>query len=114
MIAYLFAGFLLFCVLFDWVFMQRSQRRLLKFIAIAFIGAAGLSLAHEHLQFVATLTGVGRPVDLFIYICCALLVRELFLGRARDLEANERLTELVRSLAHKDASKIAPTQTQRT
>lgn len=86
--------------------MQKSRRRLLKFIAISFIGAAALSLAHEHLQFVTTLTGVGRPVDLFIYICCALLVRELFLGRARDLEAHERITELVRNLAHENAKKI--------
>ena len=108
MIAYLFAGFLLLCLVFDWVFMQRSQRRMLKFITAAFLGAAGLSLAHEHLGFVSAITGVGRPVDLFIYICCALLIRELFLGRSRDIEANQRITELVRNLAHKEAVKVVP------
>jgi hypothetical protein len=106
MIAYFFAAFLVFCVAFDFLFMQKSQRKLLKFIAAVFLVAALLSVVHEHLGFLSALTGIGRPVDLFIYITSALLVRELFLGRARDLEANERMTELVRSLAHHSAFKI--------
>lgn len=99
----LFAAILISIVIFDYIFMHRSNRRVWKFIAGAFGLASLLALFPSALDRVAETVHVGRPVDIIVYLCCAVLFRELFLSRARDFKMNEQLTTLVRELALRDA-----------
>lgn len=109
----LFATILISIVIFDYIFMHRSNRRVWKFIAMAFGLAALLALFPGVLDRVAETVNVGRPVDIIVYLCCAILFRELFLSRARDYKMNEQLTTLVRELAIKSAESLqAPRETE--
>lgn len=102
----LFATILISIVIFDYIFMHRSNRRVWKFIAGAFGLASLLALFPSVLDRVAETVHVGRPVDIIVYLCCAVLFRELFLSRARDYKMNEQLTTLVRELAIKSAETV--------
>jgi hypothetical protein len=106
----IFAAILISIVVFDYIFMHRSNRRVWKFIAGAFGLAAALALFPGVLDRVAETLHVGRPVDIIVYLCCAILFRELFLSRARDYKMNEQLTTLVRELAIKSAESVAAPQ----
>ncbi len=51
---------------------------------------------------VSKFLGIGRPVDLFIYVSILILVREFFISRHRQFLLNRQLTDLAREIALKN------------
>ena len=58
--------------------------------------------------------GVGRGVDLVMYFTVVVLVRELFISRARFTQLDNQLTRLVRAEAIRTARSLAPGAGHRT
>lgn len=106
MFAVLFAVGLLTIIAIDYVFVHKTNPRVWKFIAISFGVAAAIALYPEPLIEIGQALKVGRPVDIVVYLCCAILFRELFLSRARDYARNEQFTGLVRELAIRNSQSL--------
>ena len=103
MFPYIFALFLLCLLLVDLIFLPRQARR--AWIALACVFAAGgcLAIYPAPLEWIRVQLGVGRAVDIAVYVTTALLVRELFISRARASRTAAAFTDLVRELAIQQA-----------
>jgi hypothetical protein len=99
----LFAGFLIAILVIDGIFLPRSSRRMLRLLAVLFAGAALVAIFQEPLFFLASRLGVGRPVDLVMYVVVVILVRELLLSRARFVQLESQVTTLARAEALRSA-----------
>jgi hypothetical protein len=86
---------------------RRRQRRMLLVQLAVFIGGGALILYPDVATRLAHVVGIGRGVDFVIYPLVIWLVRESLLSRRRRREDEERLTELVRSLAIDRARSVA-------
>lgn len=106
MFGYLFAAFIILLLLVDRVFLPHSARRAWTLMACVMGVAALLSLAPGLLQALSGWLGVGRPVDLVLYLTTVLLLRELFLSRARSDRTLRALTQLARAQAIQTATRI--------
>jgi len=123
MFPYLFVTFLLLLLSADFVLLPRSARRAWVAMTAAFAGAATMAIFPKAWIWLAASLGVGRPVDILVYAATVILVRELFLTRARNVRNERQLTELVRVLAiervvlagsNAIAQSGSPLQTERT
>lgn len=108
MFPYLFLAFLVALLAVDFVFLPRASRRAWLMLVAAFGAASTMALFPGEWGAVAHWLGVGRPVDVLIYAATALLVREMFLARARYTRHEAQITELVRALAIERARVIEP------
>jgi small membrane protein len=89
-------------------FMTRGKsRRLLTLQLLVFAAGAALIVYPEIARRLARLVGIGRGVDFVLYPLVILLVREALLSRSRRHEEEERLTEVVRTLATERARQAA-------
>ena len=83
----------------DWVFLPKQVRRGYWLMALAFACICGVALFPVALTRLAELVGIGRGVDLVMYVALIVLIREYFLSRARQSALESQLTDLVRQLA---------------
>ena len=86
----------------DWIFLPKQARRAFWIMASVFGAMGVLSLFPEMLSRLASLVGIGRGVDLLLYVALIVLIREYFLSRARQSALEGQLTQLVRQIAIKD------------
>ena len=93
----IFAVFILALLAFDSIFLPNSARRTRRLLAVVFIGAGVAALFQDPIARLAETLGVGRGVDLVMYFVVVILVRELFLSRARFTQLDSQLTRLVRA-----------------
>jgi hypothetical protein len=68
-------------------------------MAGVFLLAAFLSIFQKPLGPFAHWLGIGRPVDLFLYLTTAALIREFFLSRIRHRELQDQIATLTRTHA---------------
>jgi len=94
-----FAAFLVGLLVIDGIFLPRQARRAWAVMAGVFTTGAILAVYPAPLEWLRLRLGVGRAVDIVVYVSTALLVRELFISRARSSRAAEAFTRLVRELA---------------
>ena len=106
MFGYLFATLIAALLLVDRIFLPKSARRAWLLMAFFMGVGAVLSIAPEVLEAVTSRLGVGRPVDLVLYLSTVLLLRELFLSRARSTRTLSAITRLTRSQALETATKV--------
>jgi len=92
----------------DWMFLPSSARRSRRLLAGVFFIAGLLALSPEPLFALTGWLGVGRPVDMVMYFSVAVLVRELFISRARVSVLERDLTRLVRVSAIRNATAVGP------
>jgi len=86
-------------LLIDYIAFPKRARRAWLAMSLVFIVAGSLALFPEPLMLVADFLGVGRPVDVVLYVGLAIMTREFFLSRIRDRELHRELTTLTRELA---------------
>jgi small membrane protein len=85
---------------------NKRRARDLWLQAIVFIVGGGLIVYPEIARRLAHSVGIGRGVDFVLYPLVIWLVRESLLSRRRRHEDEEKITELVRSLAILRAQKL--------
>jgi hypothetical protein len=100
----MFAVFLLFTLMagiliLDKIFMPKAARRAWRALFFVYGLAALAALFQDGLSILAHRLGIGRGVDLVIYLVIVVLVRELFLSRARKVVQDASFTKLVREMA---------------
>lgn len=88
-----------FVLLIDRIAFPKRARRAWRAMAGVFFIAGFFAIFPAPLRLIADLLGVGRPVDVVLYIGLAVLVREFFLSRIRDRELRREITTLTRELA---------------
>jgi len=105
-IASLFVAlFLLLLITWDWVFLPKTAHRARLLMTVTF-GLIGITAFFpERLTQIANQIGIGRGADLVFYTGFILLIRELFLARARQNTLETQITQLVRAIAIKNSEK---------
>jgi len=98
-------------VVFDAVTLGKSGRRVLWLQVLAFVVGGIFITVPNAAQRAADLVGIGRGVDLLLYLIVIWLVREAFHLRHARLVESERLTELARVIATRDAVRRSAPQT---
>ncbi|MDB4945661.1 MAG: hypothetical protein JWP97_5195 [Labilithrix sp.] len=98
-------GLLIALFVHDYVTLTRN-RRVLLVQAVVFAAGAFLIVYPEVARRLAHGVGIGRGVDFVLYPLVIWLVRESLLSRRRRHEEQERVTELVRSLAGQGAREL--------
>jgi hypothetical protein len=93
-------------VVYDWVTHKGKNRRALLLESLVFLVGAFFIALPNRATSLAHLVGIGRGVDFLLYPLVIWLVRESLLTRRLRLEDDERLTELMRTLALAGARKI--------
>jgi len=83
----------------DWIFLPKQARRGFWLMAAVFALIGVLAFLPGLLNRAAALVGIGRGVDLVLYLAVIGLIREYFLSRARQGALEAQLTQLVRQLA---------------
>ena len=83
--------------MFQFVFLPASARRMRRLLTVVLVGAGAAALFQAPLSKLAGALGVGRGVDLVMYFVVVILMRELFLSRARFTQLEGQLTRLVRA-----------------
>jgi hypothetical protein len=86
-------------LIWDWLFMPKSMRRALWLMATVFAFIGVVSFFPELITAAANQVGVGRGVDLLLYLGLIILIREYFLSRARQSALESQITQLVREIA---------------
>jgi hypothetical protein len=99
-------GLLAALFLHDFVILARNRRLLLLQLVVFAIGGT-LIVYPEIARRLAHFVGIGRGVDFVLYPLVIWLVRESLLSRRRRHEDQERVTELVRTLATSNAREVA-------
>jgi hypothetical protein len=107
MFGYLFAALIFAVLLIDRVFLPKSARRAWTVMAFVMGSGAIVALAPGVLEAVTSRLGVGRPVDLVLYLTTVLLLREVFLSRARSARTLMAITRVTRSQALQAATRIS-------
>ena len=102
----LFVAFLVLVVAADYVFLPAASRRAWQALAVILAVVASMLFFTGHWQRLAEFMGVGRAVDMLIYVATTVLAREMFLSRARFRTSERNLTDLVRALAIRDARRL--------
>lgn len=85
---------------------NKRRARDLWLQAIVFVVGGGLIVYPEIARRLAHAVGIGRGVDFVLYPLVIWLVRESLLSRRRRHEDEEKITELVRSLAIQRAQRV--------
>jgi small membrane protein len=92
--------------LHDFVTLARNRKLLLVQLVVFAIGGS-LIVYPEIARRLAHAVGIGRGVDFVLYPLVIWLVRESLLSRRRRHEEQERVTELVRTIAASGAHEIS-------
>jgi hypothetical protein len=95
-------------LLFDWATLKRRGRRMLLLESAIFAAGAFFIVFPDVATRVAHAVGIGRGVDFLLYPLVIWLVRESLAQRRRRWEDAERLTQVVRAIALREAVMIAP------
>lgn len=95
----LFAFFLIGLLLWDFIFLPKSSRRILKILAWIFGMGAAVSIDPRAVSHISGWIGLGRPVDGVLYFVVVILIREFFLSRVRRTQLENQMTQLVRRIA---------------
>ncbi len=99
MFRYVFAGFVLVLLAIDRVFLPNTARRTRLLLTVVFVSVAVLALFQKPMFAIAEALGVGRPVDLIVYVSVVLLFRELLVTRERFHRLEKRVVVLARAQA---------------
>lgn len=94
-------------LLFDWATLKRRGRRMLLLESGIFALGAFFIMFPDVATRVAHAVGIGRGVDFLLYPLVIWLVRESLLQRRRRWDDAERLSQVVRAIALRDAVSIA-------
>lgn len=94
-----------FLLIWDCIRFGRMHRNLLKLEILVLAVGGLLVVTADTTTYLAHALGVGRGVDLVIYPLIIWLVREYLVSRQRAWIDEQRLTEVVRSLALKTAER---------
>ena len=97
--------FLLLLIVWDWAFLPKTANRARILMNLTFGIIALISFFPERITQVANHIGIGRGADLVFYFGFILLIRELFLARARQNALEGQITQLVRATAIQNAVK---------
>lgn len=108
MFQFVFVLFLLVLIAFDSIFLPESARRMRRLLMMVLVGAGAAALFQNPVSRLAEALGVGRGVDLVMYFVVVILVRELFLSRARFTQLDAQVTRLVRAEAIRNAHSQLP------
>ena len=84
---------------FDRLFMPKQARRAWLFMAITFATAFIFLIMPDTLAKIAATFGIGRGVDLLMYVLFILIVRELILNRSKQSSLERQITILTRKIA---------------
>lgn len=99
---------LVLALLIDWVFLGRSGRRAW---VLMFIGIALLSLwaqFESHGKIISHLFELEQLTEIIIFGLAGILIREVFLSRARYMRLETQMADLVRALAIRNAKVFTP------
>lgn len=99
---------LVLALLIDWVFLGRSGRRAW---VLMFIGITLLSLwaqFESHGNIISRLFELEQLTELIIFGLAGILIREVFLSRARHMRLEVQMADLVRSFAIRDVMILTP------
>ncbi|MBU6375173.1 MAG: DUF2304 family protein [Bdellovibrionales bacterium] len=83
----------------DYLFLPRQARRAFLVMGLVFGLIGLLAVFPNGLSAVASWVGIGRGVDLIVYLALIVLVREYFISRSRQAALESQLTSLVRQIA---------------
>lgn len=97
--AYLLLALFAVIMVVDYARLRRSGSKVFIVEVFVLIVGALLTIFPEITVTLAHKTGIGRGVDLVIYLLLVLLVREALRSRQRQWLDDRRYTELVRALA---------------
>lgn len=89
----------------DYARSRRTGRKVFALEVFALAVGAALTMFPVITITLARITGIGRGVDLVIYLLLVLLVREALRARQRQWADDRRYTELVRALAVSQAQR---------
>ena len=110
----IFSGlFLLFTwalVFWDWTFHGREFRRVVYVLIAMAIGVTWIVFFPGPVEQFREFVGVGRVVDLVLYVVVAWLFREFLYHRAYRRKLDARLTAIVRELAVHSARVVGPAE----
>jgi hypothetical protein len=90
----------------DFVTFRGRARHMLGLELGAFLVGAWFIAFPETAAYLAHLVGIGRGVDFLLYPTVIWLVRESLLTRRLRYEREERLTEIVRTIAMENAREM--------
>lgn len=90
------AGLMVFA---DFVMLPRQSRMALKWMSALYLLILLFIWIPEPFIELSKIVGVGRPVDLLIYVSVLILLREFFLSRQKQHLANKQITKLAREIA---------------
>ncbi len=93
-------------VVHDWLGHKGKNRRALLLETAVFLGGAFFIALPDRATALAHVVGIGRGVDFLLYPLVIWLVRESLLTRRLRMEANEKVTELARTVAMLGARRI--------
>ena len=99
---------LIFALWVDWIFLARPGRRAW---VLMLIGVTLLSLWAQlelHGMIISRYFQLEQLTELIIFALAGILIREVFLSRARHMRLESQLADMVRSLAIRDVSIITP------
>lgn len=100
---FLFVGLIWFLFCWDYVFYGKDLQRLLKIFLLAYVAVSLIVLFPTSIDRFRSFLGVGRTVDLVLYVVVAFLFREFLHSRAYRRKVEARFTILVRELAIQSA-----------
>lgn len=102
-----FVAFILLLLSIDAVFVTKGAWRSQRLYMVILLGACVVAIAPRYFTPVAEGLGVGRLVDVVLYFTTVILVRELFISRARYVRLERRLTLLGRGVALEGVQQLA-------
>ena len=91
---------------YDYLAFRGRARHMLALETLAFLVGAWFIAFPDTATGLARLVGIGRGVDFLLYPTVIWLVRETLLTRRHRYEQEERVSELVRSLAIERAHEV--------
>ncbi|MCX5826527.1 MAG: hypothetical protein NTV58_00765 [Deltaproteobacteria bacterium] len=103
---YLFAAVQLILILalwIDWIFLARSGRRAWMLMLIGITLLSLWAQFESHGQILSRFFELEQLTELIIFGLAGILIREVFLSRARHMRLETQMADMVRSLAIRDA-----------
>lgn len=107
-----FATFVGLVLLVDRIFMPGKARKAWQLMAFFYTIALLIIGFPEFLASLATFLGVGRGIDIILYLSVFILVRELFLSRSRQSSLERQMTIIARKIAIQEVEEIHGTEVE--
>ncbi len=96
----------LFILLVDKVFI--SSPKVIRSLAVFYGFVLVFIWFNKPFESASQILGVGRSVDILIYLALFVLIREFVLSRQRYYDSNRQMTQLVREIALMQVQRKAP------